>query len=366
MIISAITAASNVIKYHEEFSNLIKDICDTIEKRCYEDKHSTTIAVDSLDEEMIDDVVKFLENELGYHVTANDYSMLCVSWYERDVKPAQRDDYLTAEGACRIVHDCCYSYDKVCADINEWIEDYSKSGRGYCHYNVSNVSLSVIHDIRNALLDAGYDVKYCDYNFLIKWMDEEQYLKILPHGVVMIVNVSVAKDSVANYNNELSKLIHEACDVIEKEAYKENYTARVVVNSQDYFMINDVAIFLCGELGYNVNIEKHNEILVSWHGKAIKHVKRDDYLTAEGAFNIAYDAGRSYDNICDKVSKYIMDYAKRGKDCCTYDISFYSSSVVEEVKDSLLDAGYYVTLDDDNFIIRWDQILRHSGQKSGF
>ena len=170
----------------------------------------------------------------------------------------------------------------------------------------------------------------------------------------MIVNISVAKDSVVKYNSELSRLVHEACDIIEQEAYKENYSARVVVDSEDYYMINDVATFLCGELGYRVNVDNHNELLVSWQGKAIKRVQRDDFLTAVTAYNIAYDAGQSYSNICNKVSKCIMDHAKRGKDCCTYDMSFYSSSVVEEVKESLLDAGYYVGLDDDSFIIRWD------------
>ena len=170
----------------------------------------------------------------------------------------------------------------------------------------------------------------------------------------MIVDVSVAKDSVAKYNSKLCNLVHKACNIIEQEAYKENYSARVVVDSEDYYMINDVAVFLNDELGYRVNVDNHNELLVTWNGKAIRRVQRDDYLTAVAAFNIAYDAGRSYDNICDKISKCIMDHAKRGKDCCTYDISFYSSSVVEEVKESLLNAGYYVAFDDDNFIIRWD------------
>ena len=105
----------------------------------------------------------------------------------------------------------------------------------------------------------------------------------------MIVDVSVAKDSVAKYNSKLCNLVHKACNIIEQEAYKENYSARVVVDSEDYYMINDVAVFLNDELGYRVNVDNHNELLVTWNGKAIRRVQRDDYLTAVAAFNIAYD-----------------------------------------------------------------------------
>ena len=169
----------------------------------------------------------------------------------------------------------------------------------------------------------------------------------------MIMHSIIAANNVIKYNEKLSNLIDKVCNVIEKEACEEKYSASVTVDSEDYNVINDVATFLKDELGYKVVVVNHNVLHVSWQEQAIKRVQRDDYLTAVAAFTIASDFGKSYENICEKINKCIEDYSKIGKNHCIYNVDNLCSAIIEEVEETLSDAGYDVVFNGNSLIIKW-------------
>ena len=61
----------------------------------------------------------------------------------------------------------------------------------------------------------------------------------------------------------------------------------------------------------------------------------------------------SYNNICNLINRYIETCSKRGENQCVYNVGNLCSSIVEEIKEDLLDAEYDVELRDNKFIIKW-------------
>ena len=175
----------------------------------------------------------------------------------------------------------------------------------------------------------------------------------------MIVKANVAVNNVTNYNNELSRLVHKICDEIEKAASKGKYSTYVTMDLRLY-MINNIAAFLQNELGYRVIVKNGNTIDIFWGEEAISPIKHDSYLAAEAiyltamaAYNIASDVNKSYDNVCEKISKGIVSCSKRGENCCNYIIGNLCSAMIEEIEKDLVEAGYDVKLEDDRFVIKW-------------
>lgn len=171
----------------------------------------------------------------------------------------------------------------------------------------------------------------------------------------MIMNSTIAVNNVLKYNNELSAWVNKICDEIEKKASVGKYSYYAAIDSRHHNMTKDVAAFFQDELGYRVYLINSNIIDIYWQDYNIEDVKRDDYLTASAACRIADDISKSYDNVCKTINRYIETCSKNGENHCIYVIGNLCSSVVEEIKEDLLDAGYDVELNDNKFIIKWGQ-----------
>ena len=171
----------------------------------------------------------------------------------------------------------------------------------------------------------------------------------------MIMHSIIAANNVIKYNNELSTWVNKICDKIEKKARAGKYSYYAAIDSRNHNMTKDVAVFLNNELGYRVYLNDSNVIEISWLDYAIKDVQRDDYLTAVAACRIANDISKSYDNICAEINEYIDACSNNGKNNCVYGIKNLCSAVIEEVEETLRDAGYDVELNDNKFIIKWHE-----------
>ena len=172
----------------------------------------------------------------------------------------------------------------------------------------------------------------------------------------MIMHSIIAANNVIKYNEELSTWVNKICNKIEKKARAGKYGYYARIDSRYHDMTKDVAVFLSDELGYRVYLNNNNVIDIFWQDYVIDEVRRDDYLTAVAACRIADDISKSYDNICAEINEYIDTCSNNGKNSCVYNIKNLCSAVIEEVEQTLLGAGYNVELNDNKFIIKWDQI----------
>lgn len=170
----------------------------------------------------------------------------------------------------------------------------------------------------------------------------------------MIMHSIIAANNVIKYNNELSTWVNKICNEIEKNAHAGKYIYYAVINSRYHDMNKDVAVFLNNELGYRVYLNDSNVIEISWRDYAIEDVQRNDYLTAITACRIADNISQSYDNICAKINEYIEICSNSGKSYCVYSVGNLCSAVLEEVEETLRDAGYNVVFNDNKLIIKWD------------
>lgn len=169
MIMNSVTAKDNVIKYNNELSTWVNKICNEIEKKARTGKYSYYAAIDSRNHNMTKDVATFFQNKLGYRVYLINSNIIDIYWQDYAIEEVQRDDYLAAEAACRIADDVSKSYNKICETINRYIETCSKNGENYCIYNVGSLCSAIVEEIKEDLLDAGYDVELNDNKFIIKW-----------------------------------------------------------------------------------------------------------------------------------------------------------------------------------------------------
>ena len=173
MIVNSNIATDNVIKYNNKLSTLVCEACRDIEQAAYKKQYKTYIVVDSNDDNMLNSVANFLYDKLGYRVIVNNDNVFLVSWYERVIKHVDclmaEVAHLTAEQACRLADSVDKTYDEVCSKINECIMDSSNSGKCYCSYDTSDLTDSVVLEIRESLWSAGYRVEINDNRLMIKW-----------------------------------------------------------------------------------------------------------------------------------------------------------------------------------------------------
>lgn len=169
MIVNSSVAIDNVIHYNNELSLLVYRACRTIEKEARKKKSRAYVTVDPADYYMINDVVTFLSDELGYRVIVSDYNVLLICWSMRVIHCVERDDYLTAIAAYNIANAASKTYGNICAKINECILDASRKGKSYCNYNIGDVPASAVEEIIESLWSAKYDVEFDGSNFAIRW-----------------------------------------------------------------------------------------------------------------------------------------------------------------------------------------------------
>lgn len=171
MIMHSIIAANNTIKYHDELSNWVNKICNGIEKKAHAGKYIYYAVIDSRHHNMTKDVATFFQDKLGYRVYIDNSNVIDICWRHYLIEDVRRDDYLTAIAACRISDDISKSYDNICAEINEYINTCSNSGKSHCIYNVDNLCSAIIEEIEEDLADAGYDVVFNGDSLIIKWIE---------------------------------------------------------------------------------------------------------------------------------------------------------------------------------------------------
>lgn len=183
MIMDAVTAKNNIIKYNNELSTWVNKICDEIEKKASAGKYSYCAGIDSQHHNMTKDIATFFQDKLGYRVYLINSNVIDIYWQDYAIEEVQRDDYLAAEAAystadavyltaiaaCRIADDASKSYNNICETINRYIEICSNNGKNHCIYNVGSLCSAVVEEIEEDLLDAGYNVKLDDDRFIIRW-----------------------------------------------------------------------------------------------------------------------------------------------------------------------------------------------------